>query len=159
MSESPRHTTRAGRIEGRDAIVLSSPAAGGITATIVPSAGAVVSSLHCAGAELLGQRSGLTAQPARLAEPVLRHSRSARRQTRDPVTIGCRARRMPVRRRADDCPAGQGLAHIAAALACRLRVSLTQISCNRHDGSVIALGALECANVEAGCPQRNTCGP
>jgi galactose mutarotase-like enzyme len=58
------HTARAGRIEGRDAVVLASPAAGGIAATVVPSAGAVVSSLHCAGAELLGQRDGLTAYAA-----------------------------------------------------------------------------------------------
>jgi galactose mutarotase-like enzyme len=55
------HAVRAGRSEGRDALVLSSPAAGGLAATVVPSASAVVSSLYCAGAELLGQRAGLTA--------------------------------------------------------------------------------------------------
>lgn len=56
---SPEHAFAAGTCQGHAAAVLSSTAAGGITATFVPDAGLVGCSLTHRGEELLGQRGGL----------------------------------------------------------------------------------------------------
>ena len=53
------HTVEQRLVNDYEAVVLRSPAAGGIAATFVPQAGMVCCSLFHRGAELLGQRQGL----------------------------------------------------------------------------------------------------